>query len=205
MAALPKTIMRLAATAVLVMAGAGAYGQSLDLQLSQSIGIAGAPAAADVPAPAGGYRIAPGDRVSVTVYQEPDLGVSDAKVGTEGILSFPLLGELHVAGLSSQALQRLITERLADGYLKSPSVTVNVDRQQLYFIKGEVESPGGYSYVDGLTVEKAVALAGGFTERAAKGDITLVRESAPDAPMKEAAPSTRVLPGDVITIEESFF
>ena len=193
---------------VALAATSSALAQSLTLdpQLSQSGGLAGAPRAArDTAARGAAYTIAPGDRVTVTVYREPDLGVTDAKVGPEGVLAFPLLGELHVAGLSSQELQRLVSARLADGYLKQPNVTVNVDRQQMYFIKGEVSSPGGYVFVDGLTVEKAIALAGGFTERADEDDITLVRETAPERPLKNAPPATRVLPGDVITVEESFF
>jgi len=182
-----------------------AQGLALDLQLSQSTGLAGAPSATQTAAPRGSYAIAPGDRVTVTVYLEPDLSLSNVKVGPEGVVAFPLLGDLHVAGLSSQELQRLVTARLGNGYLKHPNVTVNVDRQQLYFIKGEVTSPGGYVFVEGLTVEKAVALAGGYTERADEDDITLVRETEPERPLKSTPPGTRVLPGDVITVEESFF
>jgi len=205
-----STLVRLlAATALLLLAGAAAAQgsrASMDLQMSQSTGLASAPAAAEAPrAAAGGYRIAPGDIVSVNVYREPDLSVSDVKVGPDGAIAFPLLGDLHVAGLTSRELQRLVTERLADGYLRQPNVTVNVDRNQLYFIKGEVSSPGGYTYVEGLTVEKAIALAGGYTERAARGDVTVVREQDPERPIEDAALSTRVLPGDVITVEESFF
>lgn len=176
----------------------------LDLQMSRSAAIAGAPAAATT-VPQGVYRIGAGDTVSITVYQEPDLSVPSAKVGPDGIIALPLLGDLHVAGLTSKALQRLVTQRLADGYLRQPNVTVNVDRQQLYFIKGEVSAPGGYSFVEGLTVEKAIALAGGYTERAAKNDITVVREARPGEPLKGANHALRVLPGDVITVEESFF
>ena len=182
-----------------------AQGASLDLRLSQSMGIAGAPEAAQAGAGPGSYRIAAGDRVTVTVYQEPDLSVSDAKVGSEGIVAFPLLGDLHVAGLTSRELRDLVTARLADGYLRQPNVTVNVDPQQLYFIKGEVASPGGYTFVEGLTVEKAIALAGGYTERASKRDIILVRDDAPEQPLEGASPRTPVRPGDVITVEESFF
>lgn len=177
---------------------------SLDLQMSQSAAIVGAPAAATA-ARQGIYRIGAGDTVSIMVYQEPDLSLPEAKVGPDGIVALPLLGDLHVAGLTSRELQRLVTEKLADGYLRQPNVTVNVDRQQLYFIKGEVSSPGGYTYVEGLTVEKAIALAGGYTERAAKNDVTVVREASPEGPLKEADLSLRVEPGDVITIEESFF
>jgi protein involved in polysaccharide export with SLBB domain len=209
MASWDRFVVLLAAALLLVAAAAGARAEpgssSIDLQVSQAIGIAGTPAAAAGPTQPGAYRIGAGDKVSVTVYREPDLSLSDAKVGPDGSIAFPLLGDLHVAGLTSKELQRLVTERLADGFLKQPNVIVNVDRQQLYFIKGEVSAPGGYTYVEGLTVEKAVALAGGFTERAAKDDITVVREGTPTQPMRTVPPGLQVLPGDVITVEESFF
>lgn len=185
-------------------AGAQTLRPSLDLQMSHPAASAGAPAAAATPRH-GGYRIAAGDTVSITVYREPDLSVADAKVGPDGVIALPLLGDLPVTGLTSTEVQRLVTEKLADGYLRQPNVTVNVDRQQLYFIKGEVSAPGGYSYVEGLTIEKAIALAGGYTERAAKKDVTVVREAAPGAPLKAADLALPVLPGDVITVEESFF
>ena len=151
------------------------------------------------------YRIDAGDRVSITVYQEPDLSVSGARVKANGTIAVPLLGDLRVAGLTSQELQDLVTARLLDGYLKKPNVTVTIDGYRLYYIKGEVARPGGYSFVDGLTVAKAVALAGGFTARASERSITLVREADPDNPMESVGTNTAIRPGDIITVGESFF
>lgn len=188
---------------VFVVPGSAAAQSSLDLQLSSSIDRAEARSGATTPS--GAYQIGPDDVISVTVYQEPDLSVTDTKVAPDGTISIPLLGNLRVAGLSSQQLQQLVTQKLADGYLKQPNVTVRVDRQQLYYIKGEVAAPGGYVLMDGLTVEKAIALAGGYTERAAKDDVTIVRDGEPRNTLREAAASTPVRAGDVITIEESFF
>ena len=164
--------------------------------------MAGAGAATDDSA---GYRIDTGDRVSITVYDEPDLSLQDARVRDSGTIAFPLIGELRIRGMTAEEVKRSVTEKLADGYLKKPSVTVSVDRYRLYFIRGEVARPGGYSYVDGLTVEKAVALAGGFTDRAAETDITLIREVAPTKPEKSVEMHTRIAPGDVVKIGESFF
>ena len=152
-----------------------------------------------------GYRIDSGDSVSITVYGEPDLSISDVRVRESGSISFPLLGELRLGGLTQAEIKDLVTAALADGYLRRPSVSVTIDRYRLYFIRGEVGRPGGYSFVDGLTVEKAVALAGGFTDRAAESDITLVREDRPDEPLESVRMSTRLHPGDVITIGQSFF
>ena len=151
------------------------------------------------------YRIDAGDRVSILVYQEPDLSINGVRVKADGTIAFPLLGDMHVAGLTSQQLQDRVTKRLKDGYLKKPNVTVSIDSYRLYYIKGEVARPGGYSFVDGLTVAKAVALAGGYTPRASESKITLVRESDPDVALESVNVNTAIRPGDVITVGESFF
>lgn len=151
------------------------------------------------------YRVDTGDRISITVYQEPDLSVNDVRVKADGTISYPLLGDLHVAGFTSQELQNLVLRKLLDGYLKKPSVTVSIDSYRLYYIKGEVTRPGGYTFVDGLTVAKAVALAGGYTERASESKISLVRESDPDNALEAVSVNTAIRPGDIITVGESFF
>ncbi len=185
------------------LAPAASQEQGLDLRLADTI--ERPVATTDEKPAAGGYRIDTGDRVSITVYDEPDLSVADVRVRDSGAIAFPLLGELRIRGMTADEVKRAVTGRLADGYLRNPSVSVSVDRYRLYFIRGEVARPGGYSYVDGLTVEKAVALAGGFTDRAAESDITLIRESAPDRPMKRIELHTPILPGDVLKVGESFF
>ena len=114
-------------------------------------------------------------------------------------------GNLHVAGLTSQELQDLVTSKLRDGYLKKPSINVSIDSYRLYYIKGEVTRPGGYTFVDGLTVAKAVALAGGYTVRASESSITLVRESDPENPLDSVGVNSAIQPGDIITVGESFF
>ncbi|MCP4043656.1 MAG: polysaccharide export protein [Gammaproteobacteria bacterium] len=151
------------------------------------------------------YRIDTGDLISINVYDEEDLSLKEVRIGSNGKISFPLLGEISVRGLSARRLEEHLVKRLKDGYLKKPAVTVSILRYRMYFIKGEVKHPGGYSYVDGLTVHKAVALAGGFTLRADEDKLTLVREDDPDNSLDQIKLSTQVMPGDVITIGESFF
>lgn len=155
--------------------------------------------------PADTYRIDTGDGISITVYGEPDLSLKDERVKGNGKISYPLLGDIQVRGRTASELQRLITEMLSDGYLKKPNVTVSIDTFRLFYIKGEVRNPGGFNYVDGLTVEKAVALAGGYTERASERNITVVREGDPTQRARQATPGMRIRPGDVITVGESFF
>lgn len=150
------------------------------------------------------YQLAPDDIVSITVFGEPDLSVEKARVTTDGRLSLPLLGQVPVAGLSAAQLEVEITRRLADGYLNNPDVTVAITEYRLFYVNGEVKRPGGYSYLDGLTVHKAVTLAGGFSERASTEKITLIHEDQPNKP-KAVGLHERLRPGDILTVGESFF
>lgn len=199
------------ALAALLLAGlapaAGAQGTDIDLSLSATLagGAQNAARAGAVDPVLANYRLDTGDQVSVTVYGEPDLAVEEARVRGDGTIPFPLIGDVQVRGLTSQELAARITRRLADGYLKNPDVSVSIDRYRLYYIKGEVNRPGGYSYVEGLTVQKAIALAGGYTPRASEDKVTLVRDDSPEKPLHAVTPNTPVYPGDVITVGESFF
>jgi polysaccharide export outer membrane protein len=210
-----RCILQLGATLFLVVAVTNSFAAGFDAQgsmvprdLAQGssrVADANIGSEASRPTSTSDYRVDTGDRVSITVYQEPDLSVTGVRVKANGTIAYPLIGDLHVSGLTSQQVQDLVKRRLLDGYLKKPHVTVSIDSYRLYFIKGEVKRPGGYSFVDGLTVAKAVALAGGYTERASQSSVSLVRESNPDNPLESVAANTPIRPGDIITIGESFF
>jgi polysaccharide export outer membrane protein len=150
------------------------------------------------------YRLSSDDEISITVFNEPDMSIDKIKVSTNGSISMPLLGQVTVKGLTVTELEKTLSIRLLDGYLKKPNVTVSITEYRPFYISGEVKNPGSYPYRKDLTIEKAVTLAGGFTERAAKSTITLVAEQATrnvsSAPLNNA-----VKPGDVITVRESFF
>lgn len=150
------------------------------------------------------YFIAPDDRLNVIVFGEDDLSVADIRVATDGSIAYPLLGVIQVSGLSARQLEQKITALLADGYLVNPRVSVSISSYRPVYVRGEVKSPGGYNYQEGLTVQKAITLAGGFTERASDTSITLANEKQPDKP-KDVGLNHRVYPGDVITVDESFF
>ena len=150
-----------------------------------------------------GYRIGSGDLLSINIFGEEDLSLQKVRVGTNGTVSFPLLGEIVVKKMTVSELESDLIRRFKDGYLKKPVVTVSVVEYRLFYINGEVKLPGGYNFVDGLTVQKAVALAGGFTERASKSSIILEREFV-DKKHKVGL-NDEVNPGDVITVDESFF
>lgn len=150
------------------------------------------------------YRVAPDDIISITVFGEPELSLDKVRVATDGKISFPLLGQIPVEGLSVTEIEAELISRLKDGYLKKPAVTVAITEYRLFYVNGEVRSPGGYSYRDGLTVQKAVTLAGGFTERASMRKITLIHEDAPSQRIKVKL-TDLLQPGDIITVGESFF
>lgn len=151
------------------------------------------------------YRIGAGDLLSIKVFGEEDLNLEKVRVASNGSISFPLLGIVNVLGITSGDLENRLTEMLLDGYMKKPRVTVSILEYRMFFVEGEVNEPGGYKYVDGLTVQKGIALAGGFTERASKKKIKLIREKNPDEPLELAELNTPVSPGDVISVGESFF
>lgn len=156
---------------------------------------------AAVAAPSG-YRIAPGDLLSITVFGEPDLTLDKVRVADNGTISYPLLGEIQVAGYTSRELQDHITALLLNGYLKKPQVTVSVLEYRPVYVNGAVESPGGYGYREGMTVEKAITLAGGFKTDANQNKITVIGANTTNEKPVPVGMSTPVQPGDVINVAE---
>lgn len=153
---------------------------------------------------ASGYQVAPEDVLKITVFDEPDLSIEEARVGSDGVVAIPLIGEVQVTGLTTEQIARRVEGALADGYLKKPRVSVSIFEYRQFYVHGAVEKPGGYSYQDGLTVQRAIVLAGGFNERASETKITLAREGAPDNAFPVSL-NHLVRPGDVISVGESFF
>ena len=158
------------------------------------------------------YRLGAGDLISISVYDEPDLSL-EVRIGLSGKISFPLLGDVKVAGLSPKDIENKLLERLKGPFLVDPSVTVSIVEYRPFYVTGEVEKPGSYAFHPGLTVDKAISVAGGFTERASKGKIYVIHDNA--ARIDASAPRDGkrrmvklydvVQPGDVITVEQSFF
>jgi polysaccharide export outer membrane protein len=151
------------------------------------------------------YRIGAGDLLSVKVFGEDDLNLEKVRVGSNGSISFPLLGAVSVLGITAGELESRLTKMLLDGYMKKPKVTVSILEYRMFFVEGEVNEPGGYMYVDGLTVQKGIVLAGGLTERASKKKIKLIREKHPDEPLESVGLNLSVNPGDIIIVGVSFF
>lgn len=148
------------------------------------------------------FKLGPADHIQITVFGEEDLSM-EFRLNDTGTLNYPFLGELKVEGLTVSELEQLITRGLKGPYLVNPDVSVSIKEYRPFFLRGEVQEPGGIAYQPGLTLQKAIALAGGFTERAAENKIMVIRDSDPVArPIKL---NDRVYAGDVITVYQSFF
>lgn len=152
------------------------------------------------------YRLASGDVISIYVLGEDDLKREKVRLTDAGTIQYAVLGEIRIKGLTTGELEQKITSGLLKAnYLKNPKVTVSIDEYRPFFINGEVYKPGGYPYVPGLTVLKAVSLAGGFKDRASKRNIFVVRDGTANEQRQKVELDSVIYPGDILTIEESFF
>ncbi len=151
------------------------------------------------------YRLGSGDVISIQVLGEEDLKRERIRLSDAATISYPILGEIKLFGKTIAELETLIREGLAGRYLVNPQVTVTINEYRSFFINGQVEKPGGYPYIPGLTVRKAVSLAGGFRERASKEKIFVIRDDDRSQKSQRVTQDEMVRPGDIITVEESFF
>jgi polysaccharide export outer membrane protein len=149
------------------------------------------------------YRLGTGDLIQIQVHDEADLTL-EARITDAGVIHYPFIGDIRVTGRTLAQLQEQITAGLRGDYLVDPKVSVSILDYRAFYINGEVKNPGGFPFKPGLTVHKAVALAGGLTERASSSKIYIIPESAPNQ-RKQAGMNTPVGPGDIVTIEQSFF
>lgn len=152
----------------------------------------------------GQYQLGAGDFIRIQVRDEPDLSI-ELRVDQSGQFSYPFLGQLQVTGLTVDQLEKRIREGLKGDYLVDPDVLVYVEEFRPIYVNGQVTRPGGYAYVPGLTVEKAVALAGGLTERASKKRIFILKEQDPEQNRYPVEMKNSIGPGDTVVVEESFF
>lgn len=151
------------------------------------------------------YRLGSGDVISIYVLGEDDLKREKVRLNDAGTIQYPVLGEVRVLGLTIGGLEQRITSGLKGRYLVDPKVVVNIEEYRPFFISGEVGKPGGYPYVPGLTLLKAVTIAGGFKDRASKSKMWVIREGDKAQKRERVDLNSAIHPGDMITIEESFF
>jgi polysaccharide export outer membrane protein len=159
---------------------------------------------AAIPAEDGPYTLDSGDKLRIVVFGQDALS-NTYQVDANGNVSMPLIGVLAARGLTTTQLSGAIAAKLRVSFIRDPSVAVEIETYRPFFILGEVTNPGQYPYVANMTVETAVAIAGGFTPRASKGTVTVTRKLQ-GVPARFALPlNSTIRPGDTVTVSERWF
>ena len=147
------------------------------------------------------YTMDSGDVLRITVFQQTDL-TNTYSVDRGGYIAFPLIGSVQGRGRTAKQIEAEIASRLRNGYIRDPDVSVEMERYRPFFIMGEVNSGGQYSYVPGMTVQNAIAIAGGFTGRATQDNADITRQINGQVMNGRVPLSDPIMPGDTIYIRE---
>lgn len=151
-----------------------------------------------------GYRVGSGDRLTIRVAGEADL-TADYLVDASGQISMPYVQSVQVAGLTTPQIEKLVTQRLRAGYLRNPQVSVQATNLRPFYILGEVNGSGSFPYQPGMTVQNAVAIAGGYGTRADQGDVLITRKNIKGTTTYKVPVTTQIYPGDVVYVRERWF
>jgi polysaccharide export outer membrane protein len=179
-----------------------AYGQPYGIAPAST-----AMAYAAAPAPAGfdaAYRLDAGDRLRVVVYGQEGLTNTYA-IDAGGSITMPLIGAVPARGRTAAGLAAEITAKLRNGFIREPSVAVEIEAYRPFFILGEVAAPGQYPYVPNMSVESAVAIAGGFSPRALRDRVTLTHTDGSGSRRVVVPLGTAISPGDTVLVGERWF
>lgn len=147
------------------------------------------------------YRLDSGDRLRIIVFGQDDL-TNTYTVDQAGNVSMPLIGAITARGKSTPEIEAEVSARLLAGYLRNPDVSVEVDRYRPFFAMGQVNAGGQYAFVPGMTVQQAVAVAGGFTARADKTTVQVTRSIEGQVAAARLKLSDPILPGDTLYVRE---
>jgi polysaccharide export outer membrane protein len=150
------------------------------------------------------YHLDAGDKLRVVVYGQEGLTNTYA-IDAAGSITMPLIGAVPARGRTPAGLAAAITAKLRNGYIRDPSVAVEIDSYRPFFILGEVQAPGQYPYVPNMTVESAVAIAGGFSPRAKRDVVTLTHTDGSGTARYVVPLGTSVSPGDTVMVGERWF
>ena len=175
--------------ALLLLAGCGGSGDFAEV--------------ADLP-DTGPYTLDSGDRLRVIVFGQEDLSGTFAVDGS-GFVSLPLIKPVMARGLTTDELEERIEEVLSETLLRNPNVTAEIEAFRPFFILGEVQQPGQYPFVSGMTVQTAAAIAGGYTYRAVTSSAVITRKSGGRIVEAKVPATTAVRPGDTVLIQERYF
>ncbi|MCA6107675.1 polysaccharide export protein [Bradyrhizobium sp. CNPSo 4026] len=150
------------------------------------------------------YHLDAGDRLRVVVYGQEGLTNTYA-IDAAGSITMPLIGQVPARGRTTSGLAAEIAAKLRSGYIREPSVAVEIEAYRPFFILGEVAAPGQYPYVPNMTVESAVAIAGGFSPRAKRDMVTLTHTDGNGAARYTVPLGTPMSPGDTVFVSERWF
>jgi polysaccharide export outer membrane protein len=150
-------------------------------------------------------KLGPNDRVRITVFGQPTL-TGEYTLDGNGVLAFPLIGNVPANGSTTIQLQQAIAAKLQPDYLVNPNVSAEVITRRPFYVIGEVQKPGNYPYVTDITAVNAIAMAGGFTRRAKKNDFYIRRLDKDGKVVRIEANSGTVLQaGDTLEVRERVF
>lgn len=149
------------------------------------------------------YILGAGDKIEIKVFGQPDLDVTSL-LGNSGEINYPFLGKVKLVGLSVSQVEQTISEGLRPDYLVNPNVYAQVIEYRPFYIHGEVKEPGAYPYQPAMTVNQAIALAGGLTERASVDKIYIFKEQTKQQQQKGSL-NSQIAAGDTIKIEQRLF
>lgn len=152
----------------------------------------------------GPYLLDTGDKLRIFIYGQPNLSRL-YPVDHGGKITVPLIGPVDARGLTTTELEGAIRQRLATRFVRDPQVTVDIQQNRPFFILGEVRNAGQYPYVSGMTVETAIAIAGGYSERASDRRFRLTRRVNGFVEHIDAPPDYPVKPGDTVFVFERMF
>ncbi len=172
-----------------------AYGRSYAVPVAYAV----APAAYDA-----AYKLDAGDKLRIVIYGQEGLTNTYA-IDAGGSITLPLIGAVPARGRTPAGLAAEITARLRNGYIREPSVAVEIEAYRPFFILGEVAAPGQYPYVPNMSVESAVAIAGGFSPRAKRDRVTLTHTDAAGSIRVIVPLGTPINPGDTVLVGERWF
>jgi protein involved in polysaccharide export with SLBB domain len=150
------------------------------------------------------YTLDAGDRLRITVFGQDGL-TNSYTVDASGNVTIPLVGTIPARGLTTEQLAYTLTERLKQGYIREPKVAIEVEAYRPFFIHGEVANPGQYAYVANMTVENAIAIAGGFSPRADRSKVAVTRTAGGLTNRAAVGLAYPLRPGDTIRVGERWF
>jgi polysaccharide export outer membrane protein len=152
------------------------------------------------------YHLGSGDKLRITFFGKhvEDL-TGEYEIDGAGLIPLPLVGNLRLGGVTLAEAESIIKNAYQPDYVLDPRISIQVLNYRPFYIMGQVNRPGSYSYVNGITVLEAVVIAGGFTKRAKESRMTIIRANNLTREKQDAVPETIVLPGDVIEVPQRYF